>query len=393
MRSKPLAGIRVLDLTRLLPGPMCTLHLADMGADVIKIEDPGAGDYARSQSFGGEGRGAMFRCLNRNKRGLRLDLRKPEGRAVFLDLARSARVVVESFRPGVMDRLGVGYAEVRQANPRIVYCAISGYGQDGPYRERAGHDIDYCAYAGVLEQCGPADGAPVPPNFQIADLAGGALSAVMGILAALLDVERGGAGRFIDAAMTDCTLTHAIVPLLALLDGGEPPRRGRGMLTGGLPCYAVYETADGLYMALGALEEKFWRSFCAAVDRPDLAPRHRVSGAEADAVRAEVAAIFRSNTRAYWTEKLAVAGCCAAPVLTLTEAMENEQLRARGVFVDDRGRAGGDVTQFAFPLKLSEFEFSVERPPPAPGEHGAEILAELGYDPQRIAALREDGVI
>lgn len=390
MRPKPLEGLCILDLTRLLPGPLCTLHLADMGADVIKVEAPGAGDYARSLfAARSGGSGPMFRCVNRNKRSLRLDLSRDEGRAVFLDLAREAHAVVEGFRPGVMDRLGVGWEALRAVNPRLVYCAITGFGQDGPYRARAGHDINYCGWSGVLEQGGAAGGPPAPGNFQIADLAGGTLSAAMGILAALLDAERHGAGRFVDVSMTDCTLAHAIAPLMALATGGATRPRGGDLLSGGLPCYAVYETADGGFMALGALEEKFWRSFCEAVGRPDLVPRHMVEGEEAEAVRAELAAIFRSATRAEWTRRLADAECCASPVLSLAEAMEDPQLRARGMFV--HGPDGG--VQYALPLRFDDFEFAIERPAPGHGEHGAEILAALGYEESRIAELRDGGII
>lgn len=365
---------------------MCTLHLADLGADVIKVEDPGAGDYARTLAS------SLFRLVNRNKRALKLDLSKPAGREVFTELARGADALVEGFRPGVMERLGLGYDALHAEHPRLVYCSITGYGQDGPYRARAGHDINYCAYAGILEQSGAAGGPPAPGNFQIADLAGGALSAAMGILAALLEVQRGGEGRHVDVSMTDCTLAHAVVPLARWLEEGAARPRGADMLSGGLPCYGVYETRDGRYMALGALEHKFWRAFCEAVSRPDLADRHLVSGDEAEAVRAEVAAIFRSDTQARWSERLAQVDCCAAPVLDVGEAMHDEQLRARGAFVTTR-KDGRAFTQLAFPLKLSEYAFTVEQPAPGHGEHSAEILAELGYSDERIAGLARDGII
>ncbi|NIR32482.1 MAG: CoA transferase, partial [Gammaproteobacteria bacterium] len=284
VRPKPLAGLRILDLTRLLPGPMCTLHLGDMGADVIKVEAPRGGDYARALGP------SLFRLVNRNKRALKLDLSKPAGRDVFIELTHSADALVEAFRPGVMARLGLGYEALHALHPRLVYCSITGYGQRGPYRMRAGHDIDYCAYAGIVEQSGAGGGPPVLGNFQVADLAGGALSAAMGILAALLDVQRGGEGRHVDVSMTDCALAHAVVPLATWLEEGATRPRGADTLTGGLPCYGVYETGDGRYMALGALEHKFWRAFCEAVGRPDLSDRHLVSGEEAEAVRAEVAA-------------------------------------------------------------------------------------------------------
>lgn len=234
-RAKPLAGIRILDLTRLLPGPVATLHLADLGADVIKIEDPQVGDYARTMGKGSGEDSAYFRMMNRNKRGLRLDLKQPEGREVFLRLAREADVVIESFRPGVVDKLGIGYAAVKAVNPRITYCAISGYGQDGPYRELAGHDLNYLGYAGLLDQIGTAGGEPAIPNFQIADLLGGALTAAMGILAAVIDAQRSGEGRYVDVSMTDSVLAHAYFAMLTLNERGRAAARGTICSPAGCP--------------------------------------------------------------------------------------------------------------------------------------------------------------
>ncbi len=251
---------------------MATLHLADMGADVIKIEDTGAGDYAREMGRKRDSMSDFFRLLNRNKRAMRLDLKQVQGREAFLRLARRADVVVEGFRPGVMAKLDVGYDAVAAVNPRIVYCSLSGYGQDGPYAQRAGHDVNYIGYAGVGDQIG-TEQAPVVPNFQIADLLGGTLTAVMGILAALLDAKSSGRSRYVDVAMTDSVLAHAIFPLLGLLERGKAPIRGTGMLDGGLPCYNVYRTQDGRYMAVGALERKFWETLCDILGCPELAAR------------------------------------------------------------------------------------------------------------------------
>jgi crotonobetainyl-CoA:carnitine CoA-transferase CaiB-like acyl-CoA transferase len=273
--SKPLHGIKVLDLTRLLPGPLATLHLADMGADVIKIKDTGVGDYARTLGASSKSHAWLFLLVNRNKRALRLDLKQAAGREVFLELARQADVIVDSFRPGVVDKLGIDYETVRTGNPRLVYCAITGYGQTGPYRDRAGHDLNYCGYAGISDQIGVAGGAPAIPNVQIGDLLGGSLSAAMGILAALVDAQRSGQGRYVDVAMTDCALAHAIFPLISQLTYGHTLLRGQDFLTGALPCYSIYETADSRYIAVGALEEKFWTLCCQTLGRPDLARYHR----------------------------------------------------------------------------------------------------------------------
>ncbi len=233
MASKPLQGVRILDLTRLLPGPVATLHLADLGADVIKIEDHGAGDYARTMGDGPEGVSVFYRAVNRNKRGLRLDLKNPEGAALFRRLTAEADVVIESFRPGVMDKLGVGYEALRSLNPRLVFCAITGYGQSGPLALAAGHDLNYIGYAGILDQIGVDGGQPAIPNLQIGDLLGGAMSAVMGILAALFDARRSGQGRFVDVSMSDAALAHNLFPLFALQGSGSVPERGRDMLSGG----------------------------------------------------------------------------------------------------------------------------------------------------------------
>jgi crotonobetainyl-CoA:carnitine CoA-transferase CaiB-like acyl-CoA transferase len=386
-RGKPLAGIRVLDLTRLLPGAMATLHLADMGADVIKVEDTEAGDYSRTMGRVRDGVSDSFRVLNRNKRAMRLDLKQARGREAFLRLARRADVVVEGFRPGVVAKLGVGYDAVAAVNARIVYCSISGYGQDGPYAQRAGHDVNYTGYAGIGDQIGTAEG-PVLPNFQIADLLGGALVPVMGILAALIDARSSGRGRYVDVAMTDAALAHAVFPLLGYLERGAPPRRGTGMLDGGLPCYNVYRTKDGRFMAVGALERKFWSTLCDILGCTDLEEKHIVYGGEAERVKRRLAEIFASRTQREWTEVFARADCCVSPILDIGEALSNEQLRARKMVVD-----GGGLSQFALPLKFSEFEFAVERPAPAAGEHTEEVLREAGYRDAEIAALRDERVI
>ena len=380
-RAKPLSAIRVLDLTRLLPGPVATLHLADMGADVIKVENREEGDYARSLSS------LLFRLVNRNKRAIRLDLKRREGREVFLRLAKDADVLVEGFRPGVMTKLGLDYGALAAVNPRIVYCSITGYGQDGPYAGRAGHDINYVGYAGVGDQIGTPE-APVVPNFQIADLLGGALVPAMGILAALVEARSSGRGRRVDVAMTDAVLAHAILPLVGYLERGKAPERGTGMLGGGLPCYNLYRTRDGRFMAVGALERKFWETLCDILGCRQLKGKHIVYGEEARRVKESIAAIFAARTQSEWTQLFANADCCVSPVLTTEESLADEQLRARGMVVTEKG-----MTQFAPPLKFSEFEFQILRAAPEPGEHTDEILGAAGYDRAQIDALRNSGVI
>jgi len=382
-RAGPLAGIRILDLTRLLPGPVATLHLADLGAEVIKIEDPQVGDYARTLGTGQGADSAYFRMINRNKQGLRLDLKKPEGVEVFKRLASTADVIVESFRPGVMDKLGVGYAVIAALNPRIAYCSISGYGQDGPYKDLAGHDINYLGYAGVLDQIGCAGGNPAVPNFQIADLLGGALTAAMGILAAVVEAHRTGKGRYIDVSMTDSVLAHTYFTMLRLNDSGHSLPRGSDLLSGGLPCYGAYRCADGGHMAVGALEGKFWKICCEVLDHPEWVSRQWDAS-----LRVEVAAVFASRPRHDWAKRFAAVDCCVTPILTPEEALKNEQIVARGMVLREDG-----LTQFTPPLKMSEFDFAVRQPAPAAGQHNAAILAAAGYSPGEIVRLTASGAL
>lgn len=387
-RSKPLAGIRILDLTRLLPGPLATQHLADYGAEVIKVEDTGAGDYARGMGAMAGDTSYFYQVVNRNKKSLRLDLKTEAGRAVFLRLVETADALVEGFRPGVMDKLGLGYAALAAVNPRLVYCSISGYGQTGPYAQRAGHDINYIGYAGVLDQIGSAGGAPAVPNLQIGDLLGGTMAAVMGMLVALIDARGSGRGRQVDVAMTDAALAHAIFPLVEVLAHGKVRPRGEDLLTGGVPCYGVYETADGGHMAVGALEEKFWHLLCDILGRPDLKPAHLATGEAGAKAHAELAAIFRSRNRAEWAALFDAEDCCVTPVLRLEESLDDRQLQARGMVVEVDG-----VRQFAPPVRLSDFVFAGATPAPAAGADSEAILAELGLAAEEITRLRRDGVI
>ncbi len=377
----PLLGVRVLDLTRLLPGPMATLHLADLGADVIKIEDTGAGDYATP----------VVRALaNRNKRGLRLDLKHPEGLATLLRLCRDADVLVEGFRPGVLQRLGAGYETVAAVNPRIVYCSITGFGQSGPLRDAPGHDIDYAALAGVADQIGNADGLALS-NVPVADLLGGTMGALAGILAALFAAGRSGRGRHVDIAMADVALAHAVLPLASLHQQGEVPRVGHGTLTGALACYGFYRTADDRHVAVGALERKFWDDLCRRLERPDLLPLHRCGDAAIEQqVRAELAGIFAAQPLAHWRSLFHDADACVAPVLRVDEALAHPQFRARGMRVD-----AADASQPALgcPFAMTGFMPTVARPAPRPGEHTDAILREAGLDASAIAALRAAGAI
>jgi len=379
----PLHGVRVLDLTRLLPGPVCTLHLADLGADVIKVEDTGAGDYARTLGAKPGATSAFFRMVNRNKRSVALDLKDARARDAFLALARHADVVVESFRPGVVASLGVDYDAVRAVRPSIVYASITGYGQTGPRAKAAGHDINYLGYAGVLDQTGTRGGRPALSNLQIADLLGGALTAAVAILAAVVGAQRTGRGRYVDVAMADGALAHNIFPLHALEQTGRTMPRGEDLLTGGVPCYGVYPTKDGRWLAVGALEDKFWRTVCSTIGRPDLVAGQFAVGAEGERVRRELDAVFGARTLADWVASFGEVDACVTPVATLDEALHDEQFAARSMVLTN----GDGAHSYAPPWTIPGHAFRVAREAPAQGEHTAEVLREAGLSADAIGAL------
>lgn len=424
MSNPLLAGIRVLDLSRLLPGPFCTLYLAQLGAEVIKIEEPDGGDYARTLSA------ELFAVVNRGKQSVALDLRRPEAVAAFKKMVAEADVVIESFRPGVMDKLGCGYETLRQINPRLVYAALTGYGQTGPYRDRAGHDMNYCGYSGVLDQLGEAGGAPVLSNVQIADLAGGALTCAVGLLSAVIGARNSGQGAFVDVGMLDGTLALQAIAVSTLRTHGRTQPRGEDMLTGALPNYGLYKCRDGKYLAIGALEPKFfqrvleglWQTSPQPLRRAlDQAlqlrkPRRRRGEAEAGnagrepksepsrkkdpmaeiqnlldkpakarllmrPLRWTLAAIFRLKTRDDWERLLAPRDACVSGVLTLEEALQNEQVQARGLVEMLDGK----------PVVACPIRFVGAQPRsggvPALGADTEAVLRRLGLGSEEIAAL------
>lgn len=381
-----LAGIRVLDLTRLLPGPFASLVLSDLGAQVDKIEDAGSGDYTRLSAPQVAGMGAAFHALNRGKRSAVVDLKNPGGRAVLLRLAAQYDVLFEQFRPGVLDRLGVGHERLLEANPRLVICALTGYGQTGPLRDRAGHDLNYLARSGLLGLQGPEEGPPQIPAFQLADVSGG-LWSVIAILAGLREREQTGKGKIIDISMLESVIPFATITLGRWF-GGELPARGNEMLTGGIAVYDTYLTQDGAAMTLGALEPKFMMQFCRGAGiEPDL--RMLVPGPHQAAFKEVFRAVFRSKTRAEWEEFNRLHDCCLEPVLSPQELREDPQLSARGTFFDaDTGQ--GSVTQYRTPVTPADL---AARPAPRQGEHTEEILRGAGFSAEEIAELRSAAVI
>ena len=395
--SLPLEGLRVLDLSRLLPGGFCSLLLADFGADVIKVEDTGMGDYVRWSTPYYEGadetaRGALFLALNRGKRSIRLDLKTDQGRQALLRLVRDADVLLESFRPGVLDRLGVGYERLRGENPRLVYCAITGYGQDAPNRDRSGHDMNYLGLGGLLGLTGEADGPPIQAAGQIADIGGGALMGAIGVLVALSERGRSGEGQFVDCSMFDGSLSWLALVAAEALATGKPPRRGQLQLAGALTCYRPYRCADG-YVTLGALEPKFWQAWCIGVGREDLIG-HAFDPPDSDAHR-EVSEIFAGRTREEWRAFASEHDCCLEPVLELDEVLASELVAAREMVVElAQPGAEQPVRLLGAPVKLSRTPADPTRAPgPGLGEHTDEVLAEAGFTREEIAALHEAGAV
>jgi crotonobetainyl-CoA:carnitine CoA-transferase CaiB-like acyl-CoA transferase len=384
-----LKDLKMLDLSRLLPGPYCSLLLADLGMEVLKVEDTEQGDASRTMGPVRKKNSAIFLALNRNKKSIKLNLKIKEGKEIFYKLIQSYDIILESFRPGVMDRLGIGYQELKKRNPRIILCSLSGYGQNGPYRERSGHDINYIGVGGVLEITGAKNGDPVLPGVQIADIGGGGMMAAIAILAAAIHRQMTGEGQFLDISMTDSVVSWLSVHAAKYFMDGEPLKRGDMPLTGRYACYHVYLTKDGRHMSLGALEPKFWKNFCEAIGRRDLTDAQFIEGEERFRVIAEIQNLFKTKTQREWVDFFKAVDACCEPILTFEEVFQHPQVLHRQMVIEIEHPVEGKVRQPGNPIKSSEFPFEIPAPAPGWGEHTIEVLKTIGFSEKEIEHFRE----
>lgn len=388
-----LDGFKMLDLTRLLPGGYCSMLLADLGMEVVKVEDPFQGDYFRQMKPIQRQEGAYFLGINRNKKSMHLNLKTPEGKKIFFELAQRFDVILEGFRPGVVERLGIGYETVRSINNRIIYCSISGYGQDGPYRERSGHDINYIGLAGLLFISGEKDKLPTIPPVPIADIGVGGTMSAFAILAALMAREKTGSGQYIDISMTDGMLLWLCMHMAKFFCDGNPPKRGEYEMGGASPYYNVYETFDSKYISIGILEPKFWANFCEALGREDLIPKQFSEGKERSLLFDEIRKIIRTKTRQEWEIFFKDIDACFEPVLEFDEVISHPQFLYREMFKEIVHPVEGKIKQIGFPIKFSETPGDIRTPPPLPGEHTEQVLLSLGYSQSEIEEFRKKKIV
>jgi crotonobetainyl-CoA:carnitine CoA-transferase CaiB-like acyl-CoA transferase len=384
-----LRELKMLDLSRLLPGPYCSLLLADLGMEVLKVEDPEQGDYTRGIGPIREKDSAIFLALNRNKKSIKLNLKIREGKDIFYRLTQFYDIILESFRPGVMDRLGIGYQELKKRNPRVILCSLSGYGQDGPYQGRSGHDINYIGLGGVLEITGVKNGDPVLPGVQIADIGGGGMMAAIAILAAAVHREKTGDGEFLDISMMDSVVSWLSIHAGKYFMDGELLKRGDTSLTGRYACYQVYPTKDGRHMSLGALEPKFWKNFCDAVGRRDLMDKQFIEGEERLRVIEEIQNLFKAKTQKEWVDFFKKVDACCEPILTFEQVFEHPQVLHRRMVMEAKHPVEGNIRQLGNPIKSSRFPFEIRTPSPAWGEHTMEVLRATGFSEEEIKHFKE----
>ncbi|MDP1539757.1 MAG: CaiB/BaiF CoA-transferase family protein [Moraxellaceae bacterium] len=392
--SGPLSGLKVLDFSTLLPGPFATMMFADMGADVLRVESPSRPDMVRVMPpYADDGNSAAHGFLNRSKRSIAIDLKRPEGVEIVKQLIAEYDIVIEQFRPGVMDRLGVGYEALKAINPKLIYCSITGYGQTGPYRDRAGHDMNYLAIAGVLGYNGRKASGPAPMAVQVADVAGGSCHAVIGVLAAVIHRASTGQGQYIDISMTDAAFSlHALTAPSALM-GHDQPALEATQLNGGT-FYDCYETADGRHFSVGGLEPQFFMQFCAAIGRPELAPQGlNMMPDVVAALKTEIRQEMKKKTYAEWQDIFLAIDSCTEPVLRFDEAINHPHIVARELLVDVPQSNGGQQRQLASPIKFSATPAQYAHTGASLGEHTEQVLTALGYDEEKIKACRSAGVI
>jgi crotonobetainyl-CoA:carnitine CoA-transferase CaiB-like acyl-CoA transferase len=379
----------MLDLSRLLPGPYCSLLLADLGMEVLKIEDLEMGDYMRKMGPVQKQDSVYFIAVNRNKKSMALNLKVKEGKEIFFKMIDTYDTILESFRPGVMERLGIGYEKLRERNPRVILCSLSGYGQDGPYRERSGHDINYIGLGGILDLIGEKNGAPVIPGVQMADLGAGGMMSAIAILAAIVHRGKTGEGQYLDVAMLDGAISWLSIHAGKYFMDEELPKRGDMMLSGRFACYHVYETKDERYMSLGALEPKFWENFCETIGRRELVFKQFLEGEERLHLIEETQNIFKTKTQKEWVDIFKNADACCEPILNLEEVFHDPHVLHRQMVKDLELPVEGKMRQVGHPIKSSQFAFEIRMPPPRWGEHTMEVLKAIGYSEKEIQHFKE----
>lgn len=390
-RKEPLVGIRILDLTQLYPGPLASMMLADLGAEVIRIEHPNSLDKTHYLPPFLNGESAAYLSLNRSKRSLALDLKQEEGRRVFFDLVETADLVLEQFRPSVIDKMGIGYREAIKHNPKIIYLSLTGFGQNGPYANKAGHDINYISWAGLLSEI-REDSRPVLPAFQIADVAGGCYVAIIACLAALWYREKSGKGQEVDVAMVD-----SVLPLLTLqlaqYWGSSEASPALDLLNGSMPCYGVYACSDGKYVSLGAIETKFWENFCKFLKKEEWLSSQLALGEDGERIRKQIAAVMREKTRGEWLKMAAEHDMCMSPVNELKDLEKDPHLKSRRMIIEIEQRKGHWLKGIGIPIKFSKSKPGEPKSAPRVGEDSIEILREIGYSADQISDLIKDEIV
>lgn len=386
-----LEGILVIDLSRYGPGKYCTMTLADFGADVISIEIPRR--KGKEWKYIADDNSSRYLALNRNKKSITLNLKTDKGREIFYRMAERADVIVEGFRPGVVRRLGIDYEKIRQINPHIIYCSISGYGQEGPYTNRPGHDLSYVGMAGILSMTGYHNGSPVVLGTNIADLGGGYAQSLIGILMALFAREKTGIGEYIDVSMLDGLINWLWIVAAQYFVDGIVPKRGETMMTGSQPCYNIYQTKEGEYITLSILEPWFWEKLCQTLGCEDFIEDQYAIGKRRDEIFTRFRKIFATKSRDEWVNILEKADIPFGPVLNLDEVFSDPQVRDRRMVVEIDHPTIGKIKQLGIPIKFLNNPAKIRSPPPEYGQHTNEILAKMGYKEEEINQLRQDGII